>query len=1589
KRTARAEAQRRRRQDPAVRAAEAEAKRRRRQDPEPEVSAAEAQSKRRRREDPEVRDAEAEAHRRRREQPEDPEVRDAEAEAHRRRREQPGVSAAEAEARSRYREDPEVRDAEAEAHRRRREQPGVSAAEAEAKQKARIAKPDGATKIFQRLFRDNPFGSVCSVCDRLWFQNDLQPLPDRCHETLEQSFPNSDLTQFKLCSTCIQSVHKGHIPHLSSSNGYVYPPKPAHLPQLNAVSERLISPQIPFMQLRRLMHGAGQHGIKGPVVNVCVDVDDMVTMLPRAIEQDRALNVHLKRRMLAKTTYLAGAVKKCDLLPWLKLLCDSTLYKHYNIKCDFARLGDIVEVDEHDEIELLPQCSDLNDPIQVATAMTLAQHTLIWDEDKFLAIAPGEGKRPVSILYDEHSEELSFPQIYLGEPRRVDASAKPTVFTHAMSEIRRSDRRGATPQHVLYMAMKVFRHRVAGDMCVAFRNIKALETLTKQQLLDKDFVQQAVEHDMAFMHGIPNTVQYWTKRKKDLFAMIRQLGKPTAFLTLSASEMHWPDLLQLLQRLRLKPGEIEVPLEQMNSIYRAQLVNDDPVVCAIYFDRLVRVILNILRNTRVSPFRPYIVVDYFKRIEFQHRGSAHAHILLWLHNAPNEELSMLMPQTLEIANVLLSIDNGCLKRERTQVHQHTHTCYKHNTTRCRFNAPFMPIDECMVVVPFPTVDNEAQKKKIESLLNKYEAMHQALETTNYDSMEQFWEHHGVADKAEYISVLRAGTPRATIMLPRTVQQKWVNYFNPWVASILDSNMDLQIVLDTYACAAYVVEYVNKANRGMSNLNRAVQEIVKEKGDMAYSQALRHLGVKMLNAIELSAQEAAWCLLNQDMSEASRKVVFVNSAWPEERTRIRKSNAQMAQEGLVESSTDVWKRTMIERYEDRIPELEPVTLAEFATEYNIYTYKKRNQRRILRYRGYSVDDSVNFKREHVLLFYPFRKEVDILDQNCFERLYDQNIDVILENKARYHSDVDIEQIRAVCNSMLQSNDGEHRATSELPDVRLHPMAMENDDSDLLDIGMVQSNAPFKQCPAVCTRQDVMSRDQYLDTMRKTNEEQYEIVREVVHRLTIPDSPPLQIFFTGVAGCGKTFVLRLIMDVYNRYCNPAGSDNVNAYVACATTGKAAVALGGITVHAAFRLTINRDGGLRDNELNTFRYAFRNVRCVIIDEVSMMSADILQKVDSRLRIITCKYLEPFGGLDIILCGDLRQLPPVRAAEVFKRVKTNSRKAKRSQVFHHTYQIGDGAELDSEEIALIQSRFVTQQQAETCCPGGIRLYYSNKESDYYNTNTAIATEDNCVACPARDTIVGFRSMQEKTEAMRKAETLPKAELGNLPANIMLCIGKPYMLTLNVDVSDGLVNGSVGILQYIQYDTLREPERIWLHFDINGLYLTNVDNDFTFYHGKPNPDRVLLDEFRRLQSHKLQTVTAKCYAMIKQPHLFSVAALNVRSLPAHSKDVHHDPVLRHASVLCLSETWMDPKQAVEIMDYQYCCGVSREHNRAAGVAIYVRKAHTAVTTSRNTCIDLVFQNQPLVHHLEHISCHFSDHKASFITIKDWDKSAI
>lgn len=99
----------------------------------------------------------------------------------------------------------------------------------------------------------------------------------------------------KICSTCKAALDKQKIPLLSTYNGFYYPTIPPHLPPLDLVSQRLISPRIPFMQIRRLRHIHGQYGIFGQIINVPVSVNTMVNQLPRNIDDDIVFTCTLKR----------------------------------------------------------------------------------------------------------------------------------------------------------------------------------------------------------------------------------------------------------------------------------------------------------------------------------------------------------------------------------------------------------------------------------------------------------------------------------------------------------------------------------------------------------------------------------------------------------------------------------------------------------------------------------------------------------------------------------------------------------------------------------------------------------------------------------------------------------------------------------------------------------------------------------------------------------------------------------------------------------------------------------------------------------------------------------------------------------------------------------------------------------------------------------------------------------------------------------------------------------------------------------------------------------------------------------------------
>lgn len=98
-----------------------------------------------------------------------------------------------------------------------------------------------------------------------------------------------------------------------------------------------------------------------------------------------------------------------------------------------------------------------------------------------------------------------------------------------------------------------------------------------------------------------------------------------------------------------------------------------------------------------------------------------------------------------------------------------------------------------------------------------------------------------------------------------------------------------------------------------------------------------------------------------------------------------------------------------------------------------------------------------------------------------------------------------------------------------------------------------------------RSNVMPKQQFSELIRTTNPEQCVLIHEVIHRLHDCGDEvvvTLQVFFTGPAGCGKTFSVKCLRETYNRYTQEHNSLN-SVYVTCASTGKAAVPIGGTTV------------------------------------------------------------------------------------------------------------------------------------------------------------------------------------------------------------------------------------------------------------------------------------------------------------------------------------------------------------------------------------------------------------------------------------------
>ena len=174
-------------------------------------------------------------------------------------------------------------------------------------------------------------------------------------------------------------------------------------------------------------------------------------------------------------------------------------------------------------------------------------------------IAPGEGSVPLSIFRDQYSEELAHPGIFLGQ-RRPENEER-LVDVHYSDICKSGLRRSDCVENIFFKTKKLQMKILLGKSQIALPKCKGNNrTLTAGQLKQQGTLERLVHLDEGykFLRALRGSPPYFEKAKKDIFAMIRQLGPATLFCSFSSAETEWIHLLRILMASLLIIKNIQI-----------------------------------------------------------------------------------------------------------------------------------------------------------------------------------------------------------------------------------------------------------------------------------------------------------------------------------------------------------------------------------------------------------------------------------------------------------------------------------------------------------------------------------------------------------------------------------------------------------------------------------------------------------------------------------------------------------------------------------------------------------------------------------------------------------------------------------------------------------------------------------------------------------------------------------------------------------------------------------------------------------------------------------------------------------------------
>ena len=330
---------------------------------------------------------------------------------------------------------------------------------------------------------------------------------------------------------------------------------------------------------------------------------------------------------------------------------------------------------------------------------------------------------------------------------------------------------------------------------------------------------------------------------------------------------------------------------------------------------------------------------------------------------------------------------------------------------------------------------------------------------------------------------------------------------------------------------------------------------------------------------------------------------------------------------------------------------------------------------------------------------------------------------------------------------------------------------------------------------------------------------------------PVAPLLMVH--GGAGSGKSTVIKVMYQYLHNMLRKDGDNPDCPYVILsAFTGAAASNINGQTLHTLFSFNFGAGyQSLSDKNRDLKRNLYKNLKVLIIDEISLVDADMLYKIDLRLREITQRDM-PFGNVAIFAFGDMMQIKPVKGRYIMERptnqqfwmayeldslwhrfesitLENNHRQGDDKEYAELLNRVRIGEET-SDDINKLKMRVRKENHPDIRSEqGALYLFGTNKEVNQMNNRRLKALD-------GEEKIVQSFCLHKTIKNFKP----PVNNAGNicntpLQKTLKLKIGAKVMLTYNVDTSDGLTNGARGQLVGIEEDKKGEISKLLIKFEL------------------------------------------------------------------------------------------------------------------------------------------------------------------------------